>query len=190
VAILLYYLRSVSKNNTRKQEIAESYESIDRISEEIELVKADLKKMEEVLVSGVPMLDEFIADITKTCHDWGIDIKVRMCETPQDIDKIDLYRIFSNLVSNAVEAAQQCAEAFVTVRAKKAKGLWALSIENSKAVELKPLENEMQTTKKDAEHHGIGTRSVNKLVRKLGGTIRRFDHSDKFETIVVIPYER
>ena len=60
---------------------------------------------------------------------------------------------------------------------------------NSKSSSEHLLESGMQTTKADADIHGMGTRIIDKAVKKMGGFVKRIDEGERFKVRVMIPVQ-
>lgn len=129
----------------------------------------------------------------------GIPFEIRV-EIPEELpfDKAQLCALLANALDNAAEACEKlpASKRQVTLCAKAAKGMLALSVKNpyppdssapeagggrSGAVRLSK-ENAVscifpKTTKKDPDRHGLGLKSIHQVVKQYGGTmeIRRED---------------
>lgn len=82
------------------------------------------------------------------------------------IDDIDFTNIIGNLLDNAIEAAEKVENGNVSIVIKPQKKFIIIKVKNSYDGNKN---NELQTTKKDKEYHGIGLKSIKRIVEKYQG---------------------
>jgi len=101
------------------------------------------------------------------------------------MDDRDMVLLFSNLLSNAFEAAKESSDKYVTVKINgKENGLF-MSIKNSYQNEIKKhLNGDFVTSKADKESHGIGTRIIKNVIAKYDGKIEFCHSSDEFTVLI------
>lgn len=91
------------------------------------------------------------------------------------LSKLDLCNLIGNLLDNAIEAASHegvCDNLRSVKFTSKRKGnLLMLVVENGYAIKPVLEGNRFKTTKKQSEHHGIGTRSIQYIADKYSGVI-------------------
>lgn len=103
-------------------------------------------------------------------------------------DKADLCVILANALDNAVEACAMLAEGNreIHLNAAAQKGVLAVNIQN-------PCKNTgaagsfPQTTKKDAENHGLGLRSIQETVKKYDGNMEIKQEEEGFNLFLYLP---
>ena len=106
----------------------------------------------------------------KLCKNKDIDFKCMVGGNFKNISDVDLSILFGNLLDNAIEAAQQAENAFVSVN------IYCLSdikivIENSVKAKESGKEYSFKTNKVDADNHGLGVKSIYEIVEKNNGSI-------------------
>lgn len=82
------------------------------------------------------------------------------------IDDIDFTNIIGNLLDNAIESAEKVENGNVSIVIKPQKKFIIIKVKNSYDGNKN---NELQTTKKDKEYHGIGLKSIKRIVEKYQG---------------------
>ena len=88
-----------------------------------------------------------------------------------DINAVILCTVLSNLLDNAIEAAEQTDnERIITLTAKRTGSFYFISISNPCRGYV-DVSADMITTKPDREHHGLGLKSVRNTLEKCGGTL-------------------
>lgn len=102
-----------------------------------------------------------------------------------------LYSAFCNLLDNAVEACSNIPASYieVSVLRKSNSNLTLINIINT--CSNAPSFNDSGfpvSSKKDLGNHGLGLKSVNRIVNKYGGNIKMYydNHSSAFHTIIVL----
>lgn len=87
------------------------------------------------------------------------------------INAVILCTVLSNLLDNAIEAAEQTDnERIITLIAKRTGSFYFISISNPCRGYV-DVSADMITTKPDREHHGLGLKSVRNTLEKCGGTL-------------------
>ena len=92
--------------------------------------------------------------------------------------------ILGNLIDNAIEAARVETESFVEITIKQEKSFLIINIKN-KCTKLIEIE-EIKTSKRDSEFHGIGLRSVRRTVKKYDGQMAMYIKNKEFNTNILI----
>ena len=88
-----------------------------------------------------------------------------------EVEDIDLISIMSNLIDNAIEAANKCPNGFVDVQMYKANDgrFTTIKITNNYLEQPVEKDGEFITRKQNPTMHGIGIRNVKKIVERYGG---------------------
>ena len=91
-------------------------------------------------------------------------------QVPSDlcISAFDLNVILGNLIENAIEAAEQTKDKWMSVDIYYEKGMLSMEIKNSFQHELDVEKNKLLSTKEE-KGHGIGLANVRKMVEKYQG---------------------
>ena len=97
----------------------------------------------------------------------------------------DMGILFGNLLDNAIEACCRIPETqrWIRVTISYSAGGLVLIIENSKD-EME--DNDLKTMKGKTPEHGIGTKSIRKVVEKYDGVIEFKDEAKRFEASAII----
>ncbi len=106
----------------------------------------------------------------------GVNGEIKMEDT-------DITKLFCNLLDNAVEAAEKTKERFVSVYVTQNGTDLIVSVKNaSDEVDL----SDLKTTKSDDRYHGYGLKSIDLVVEKYNGTVKRSYQNGLFETDIVL----
>ena len=102
------------------------------------------------------------------------------------IDEFDLCTIFSNLLSNAIEAAQECTSKMVKVVVRYDEKMIYIYEENYFSGERKIKNGRLYTTKKDSRHHGYGIINMQDSVKKYEGRLQQDIEGNICKTLIAI----
>lgn len=126
----------------------------------------------------------------KKCREEGVKLNAD-CVLKENTFLLptDTVAIFSNLLSNAFEAAKKEENPEITFYAGEKDGALTALCENTCTKAPKKRGGELVTSKRDGKNHGLGTKIVKDTVRKYDGKCS-FDFADgKFTASVYIPNE-
>ena len=124
-----------------------------------------------MIFSGNTDVDSLLNFIIKEAKETlrVVDITVQL---PQKIpNSFDINVVLGNLLENAVEAADKTEEKIVRGSIVLKKGVLRIQLENSYNGVLVRENHGFRTTKRDKESHGIGLRSVHKILEKYNGAM-------------------
>lgn len=156
--------------------------------EEAEKYNIDLKEQFYQTVTADycenTIVDAILHNKIEYAHSLGIQTEVNM-SVPKNIniDDIDLMRIFSNLLDNAIEGCLSDninVNRFIIANSRIKANYLIIKVENSKSKEQKGT----QTTKKDRLNHGHGLNIVTEITKKYDGIIQIDDKGDTFIVLV------
>ncbi len=98
-----------------------------------------------------------------------------------------LTMILSNLLDNAIAAAERCSFSYIDLQLKHSKGNLVIMIKNPYEGEIIKDGANYLTTKKDTQNHGIGLKSVLQSVNRLNGTVEIEHDGGVFTVFVMVP---
>lgn len=130
---------------------------------------------DSVVQTGNEALDTILTEKSLACSNEGIvlsciaDGSALGFMTPSDI-----YSLFGNALDNAIEATRKVGDPdrrTITLNVERRGGMTAVSIENYCVEEPRFKDGLPLTTKRDRMNHGFGTKSMECIVRRNGGTL-------------------
>lgn len=133
-------------------------------------MSACLREYSQIGNSGNRMLDIICSKCAAECENNHIEFHTDFRSANFTyIENFDLVTIFGNLLDNAVESAAKAEHRVISVTAVQKNALDVVTILNS--CDTPPLADnkELKTTKANRELHGLGLRSVAKVLKKYGG---------------------
>lgn len=151
------------------------------VSEYIDKIYGEIKHHSMFGNTKNKMLDLVINKYNYICEKEGIDFYVTAkTSNLLYIDNPDLITLLGNLLDNAVEAAKSSTEKKIDFSVNKVNGFDVLTCSNS--CEDKPVISGsiLKSTKSDAGEHGLGIKSIRRIVKKYDGEFEwQYDDSSK-----------
>lgn len=154
-------------------------------------MNGELEKLRGVTYTANPILNAILGEAERKARE--ADIRFAVESALGDfafMENRDLVSLFSNALSNAVEAASQCEEGRreISVRYTETPAYALTVIENTFAGERKTEDGRLLTTKKGREgYHGIGVKSIRYAVERYGGSCRFLWNDGRFTLNIMIP---
>lgn len=162
-------LRHDLKHHLYELSLMAEHNQVSDIMEYLDSMKVFLQNPDEIITTGNQEMDSllnyWLAKAKRSLHQVIVNVKIP--ETLQDT--FDINTILGNLLENAIEAATQTEEQKLEVSVGYDKGILTIQIENSCQGELQKQNGSYITTKRDKKNHGIGLKSVKRIIDKYRG---------------------
>ena len=115
------------------------------------------------------------------CNQKNIFIEVKeMKNALQDFDAVDTGILFGNLLDNAIEAAAETKSRRITVDIRTKGEYLSILVTNSISESVLRNNQQLKTSKKDKDVHGIGIKNIKSIVNKYDGMIQFFEEENEF----------
>lgn len=138
-----------------------------------------------------PILDSILRENILLCREKHIDFTCfANGEYLSFIEDTDLYVLFGNALSNAIEANEKVneKERFIILNISIVMKGWILiKIENCFNGELLQNNNDIDSTKSDKLNHGFGLKSIRYIVEKYNGGLEIKHQDNIFSLNIIIP---
>lgn len=178
------HLLSISQLNAQNEQ-AKIQQYLDTLLNSSEL-------QDSVRISDNDLLNSILCHYIKICRDKCIEFKADIrTKSLKKLDYPELTSLFCNLLDNAVEACDNIPDAFIEVSVSQ-KGNSSLTLINIvNACKHPPIFADSGfpvSTKKDTRKHGLGLKSVNRIVNKYNGNIKMYydASAEAYHTIIVL----
>lgn len=162
--------------------LAKKYE-VKEIQDYIERMNAFIDNPKDVVSSGNMEIDSVLNYMLQKAKQELKLVNTKV-ELPEHMKHhFDVNIILGNLLDNAIESAKQTEEKYLKVGITFQKGILKIIIENSCLSKklLKSKEgNRYLSTKQKKEEHGIGLKSVKKVVEQYQGDMEIISQNDRF----------
>ena len=140
--------------------------------------------------TGNAVLDVVLSENFLRSKEAGVDMSCIADGSLLDfMEESDLYALFGNAISNALEAASAAKEdgRFISLYVgMSTAGLIRINIENGYSGEIRFKNGLPLTSKDDESYHGFGMKSIDYIVRKYGGGLAIETENNVFKLAVVL----
>lgn len=138
------------------------------------------------------ILDAILQDAANLSNEKGIDFNAYIHLSEKvTISDLNLVRIFSNLIENAIEACEKVTDSngFIEINSKQTDVWQVIEVVNSNTSKLVMRNGVPQTTKPDKDYHGFGFMIVKTTIEELGGQafIEQDSSKQTFKLTLCIP---
>lgn len=181
---LLIYAHDTKKHLSAINELNENSVIADYINDMVTALKAHSKTSH----SGNHMLDVILNRYETECELKSIDFSydVKLCNL-DFLENYDLVTILGNLLDNAVRAAENTENAFISFYTHYTNTYAVLEISNKCNTPPVFSNNELLTTKVNKRQHGLGIKSVKRTLKKYSGDLEwKYNDKDNIFTAVVM----
>lgn len=178
------HLASIAQLNAKNEQT--------KIQQYLETLLDSSELQDSVRVSDNDMLNSILCHYTKICHDKHITFKTDIrANLLKKLDYPELTSLFCNLLDNAVEACGDTPDSYIemSVLRKNNSDLTLISIINTCGNAPSFDDSGFPvSSKRDPRSHGLGLKSVNRIVLKYGGNIKMYydSRSAAFHTIIIL----
>lgn len=144
-----------------------------------------------LVYSKHPVLNAMLSEKVGQCEKKHITAAINV-EPLLDAERLtdaEWIAILGNLLDNAVRAAGNCTEGRIDVNIfmQNDNEYLVIKIGNTYAGQILREDKHLLSTKRDAGEHGIGIRSVRKIVEKCEGMMNQTEENQYFEVTILIP---
>lgn len=143
--------------------------------------------------TGNDVLDVILAEKSLLCEENHITLTCMVhAENLAFIDKMDLYSLFGNALSNAIECVSEIEDEekrCISVNVQTVNQILSIHVENF-CSEAPTFKDGLPMTKKDQNYHGFGMKSMDYIAKKYDGAMSAFASDGKFYLDFAIPVGR
>jgi len=158
-------------------------------TEELQVYFQDLQHsfpfQKDIHFSGNEIVDAILHyDLPHYCkEEVNVTLYGRLPEI-KTVSSMDLCTLFSNLLSNAIASANQCAgttQAHILIRFSSGKTYFSIAVSNS------TLEYESQNLKNQNRNHGFGIHKINEVIEKYDGRLEKQSSTKNVTVTAYLP---
>ncbi len=146
-----------------------------------------LYQSERIFLSGNQIIDVVMSQKISRAMQKQIHIK---CDIQaiylEHILDMDLCGLLSNILDNAIEAAEKCDDKLISLTIKKEKNCLIVKEDNAYKEIIKDDNKKLKTTKKEQDLHGFGMRSVENIVQQYNGIFKYYLDNGRFYITIVM----
>ena len=166
----------------KNENILQARQLLNDMTEQIDSIKIELTES-----TGYPLVDAIILQNAAICENKHISFSYKLIKLPEiEIRDVDLSSVLSNLLSNAIEAAEKTDEPFINLNISIYKSFLSIAVENSYCNTITISANKFVSSKSDSGFHGYGTQIISDVVSKYDGDFSWEIHSSRFMSSVLL----
>lgn len=160
----------------------------------IDGLRISLSRIEQNIICSHKILNALFVERKSYVDEKGIRLEFDITEPLylQGIEDMDLVTLIGNILDNAVKAEEQAAEPegilFSMKMSKEGRHI-IIQLENSFSEMNSENQNKGSETGHIGAKHGIGMRSVHKIVRKYGGMMENQKEDGRYWIKIILPVQ-
>lgn len=185
-------LRHDMKHHMNELKLLANRRGVVEIQEYIDHMETYIQNPNEIVASGNMEIDSVLNYMLHKAREELETVTVKVMLPEKMKHTFDINVMIGNLLENAIEAARQTDKKCLNVNITLKKGVLKIRIENS-FLPANIVEEEWQgvgkvflTTKKAKGQHGIGLKSVRKIVEAYNGTMEVTTQDDIFSVNLIL----
>lgn len=199
------YLENVENNYQRTRELWHdlknhinllnmllSEQKYEQMAEYLKVFGEDVDSLTLPVKSGNIIVDALLEDKIARARKEGVEVSLSLCNlTGLFLKPDEICGLFGNLLDNALEANRQVQEAkLLEIDCREQAETYYIKVKNAAAGKAKEQGGVLQTTKADRQNrvgHGLGLRSVERIVHGCGGELVVDSREREFMVVVRLP---
>jgi hypothetical protein len=139
--------------------------------------------------TGNNAVDVIVNEVEKYCKGHRVKFTCLLdCKGLEYIFDYELYSLFDNALTNAIQACEECPleKRIVSVRSERKNSFLSLVFSNYYEGRIE-MNRDLPMTKKDQSVHGFGMKSMKKLASQYGGTLAISTEDSIFTLTISLP---
>lgn len=162
----------------------------DKLQEYLEMMNGEIEAFGKAICVNNGIVDAILNKFASEAETKGITLQVTgHFPSKCHVSAFDLCIIFSNLLSNALEAEQESGGDTILVTCKHTVEDIVISVENDSVGKRIEKDGRMETSKKDKYNHGFGLENVRECVKRNEGELLIENGQNTFKVFVVLHNE-
>ena len=153
-----------------------------------EKINQKIEDVQTLIQTGNSYVDSMINTKITLARSEKVDVKCTILSKMEGIDDLEFCSVFGNLMDNAIEAERKVTEKKeIIIFVEEKMGYLRLEIQNKIEKSVLNENSSLNTTKKDTSSHGIGHKSIKRMMQKVGGALKYYETGDLFCAEAVFP---
>lgn len=160
--------------------LAKNHE-IDEVQDYLEKLHIKIDELGNVITVQNGIVDAILNQYYAKALQMGIKMEIKgRFPSDSEVDAYDICTIFSNILSNAIEAAEKTEEKYISVQCRYSEECIIIVVENSFCSEQQDEKLVLKTQKGDLDYHGFGLVNVKESIEKYNGFLDIEIKNDRF----------
>lgn len=197
----MQYLNLIEKKNQSMQVMTHDYKNhlitIGSMTDSVEIKEyinnllGEMSRLDNIGKTQNRLLDVILSKYISVCEEKNIDLEIDIVTDNLAImNNNDISSLFNNLLDNAVESAEKSATKKMLVQITNVMNSYRkIAVINSCDTPPSTKNGELITSKENKETHGLGTKSIKKIVTKYDGELdwEYNENTKEFKFTILIP---
>ncbi len=150
----------------------------DEAKELLEFVTGNKLKYGYAIYTGNNIIDNVVNAKSRICEERGIRFDFQMTGKVSGKIETDIGVIISNLIDNAIEAQEHVKKGKITLSIDAVEGMCRLDMSNTINGSVLESNPGLVTSKKDKELHGLGIKSIYRILKNLDGMMDIYEEGE------------
>lgn len=160
---------------------------IDAAQKYISDISSGLERIEMFMDVGNDFVNAILNSKLSIAKSKGIEVLCNSSSEVGGISEYDLCNLIGNMLDNAIEAAEKTGDnAVVEVSIRSDKYKLMITVANSILQSVLNGNSELKTSKKEAELHGFGVKSIKTIAERYGGSADFYEENLTFFCRVIL----
>lgn len=169
------------------QEMAEKMPQSE-MADACEKIFQKIEDVQTLIQTGNRYVDSMINTKISLARSEKTDVKCTILSRMDGVDGLEFCSVFGNLMDNAIEAERTVADGKkIEILIEEKMGYLRLLVQNKIDRSVLKENPELRTTKKTEGVHGIGHKSVEWTMQKMGGAVKYYEKDGMFCAETVFP---
>ena len=153
-----------------------------------EKIYQKMENVQTLIQTGNSYVDSMINTKISLARSEKTDVKCTILSRMDGVDGLEFCSVFGNLMDNAIEAERSIADGKkIEILIDEKMGYLRLLVQNKIDRSVLKENPELRTTKKTEGVHGIGHKSVERTMQKMGGAVKYYEKDGMFCAETVFP---
>ena len=174
------------------EELAKESDST-RVEKYVEQLQSSQALVTRITFCPEPVLNAILMRYNEMCQEQNLNFMCDIRASVSFLDDTSITSLFENLLSNAFEASSKVAEGYIELSISNPGGVGTSTIVTVvNSCGKKPERNvngELETGKPDKASHGYGMKSIARVIRKYGGSMKTYFDETANEFHVVLCFD-
>ncbi len=157
--------------------------------EELNRLRRSIERYDIQVHSGFEVLDVVLTEKMNLCLQRGIDMTCSLGQTDFGfLDEMDLYTLFNNALTNAINAVSSIPEGqerYILLSANQENNIITIHVENPCNGDIRFVDGIPQTSA-DPDWHGFGMKSMVRTAEKYGGALSASQENGCFQLDILL----
>ena len=188
------------KNHINLMSVLLREEKYNELSDYLRIFGEDIDSLTLPMKSGNVIVDALLADKLSKAKRGGIRVELSLCDlTGLNLKADEICGLLGNLLDNAIEAASNATvveEKRISVECRDRNDCYYISVKNSQSLKHSFITNNdeeivmpktIKTDMRNKVGHGLGLRSVERIVHGCGGELAMNSVETEFTVVVRLP---